>query len=191
VLYLHPGGVLADDVPAMSTAPSTFTYDPADPTPAVGGRVLGPAAGMRDNRRLEARPDVLTFTGPALAADLEVVGYPVVELAHRSDNPYADVFVRLCEVDGRGGSRNVSDGFIRLTEADRDAQVVRVQLDALAHRFGAGKRIRVQVSGGAHPRFARNLGTEEPAAAGSRMRPSRRSIAHDGRSRLLLPVAAR
>jgi putative CocE/NonD family hydrolase len=191
VLYLHPGGALAEDAPAAAAPPSTFTYDPADPTPAVGGRVLAPTAGVRDNRRLEARPDVLTFTGPALASDLEVVGCPVVELAHRSDNSHADLFVRICEVDARGRSRNLADGFVRLTEADRQDQVVRVRLDALAHRFGVGTRIRLQVSGGAHPRFARNLGTDEPAAVGATMRPSHRTITHDGRSRLLLPVAAR
>ena len=37
-----------------------------------------------------------------------------------------------------------------------------IELDAVAHRFGAGSRIRVLVAGGSHPRFVRNLGTGEP-----------------------------
>ncbi len=190
VLHLLPGGGIGDAAPAGGAAAATFTYDPAHPTPAVGGRVLAGASGVRDNQRLEVRADVLTWTGPVLAADLEVVGVPAVELAHRSDNPHADLFVRLCEVDAKGRSLNVSDGFVRLADADGD-RVVRVELDAMAHRFAAGNRIRLLVAGGAHPRFARNLGTDEPAADGTRMRPSRRTIAHDGRSRVLLPVAPR
>ena len=45
---------------------------------------------MRDNRDLEARPDVLTFTTAALAEALEIIGTPVVELDHTTSNPYAD-----------------------------------------------------------------------------------------------------
>ena len=35
---------------------------------------------------------------------------------------------------------------------------MRVSLFGAAHRFGRGHRIRLQVAGGAHPRFARNPG---------------------------------
>ena len=42
----------------------------------------------------------------------------------------------------------------------------RSQLWPTAHRFAAGHRIRLQVSSGAHPRYARNPGTgEDPAVA--------------------------
>ena len=73
----------------------------------------------------------------------------------------------------------------------RTGTSVRLELDAIAHRFPAGHRIRLQVSGGAHPRLARNLGTDEPAASATRMQPSHRTITLDGRSRLVLPVPPR
>ncbi len=189
VLYLHPGGRLADEPPPESAPPSSFTYDPADPTPTVGGRLLNVRAGYRDQRRLEARDDVLVFTGPVLADGLEIAGSPVVELVHGSDNPHADVFARICEVDAKGRSRNVSETMVRLRPGREDA-VVRLELDPVAHRFRAGTRIRLQVSGGSHPRWARNLGTGEPAATGTRMAPSHRTVAHGagGVSRVLLPV---
>jgi putative CocE/NonD family hydrolase len=64
VLYLQPDGELGDTPPGPTAGSSTFTYDPTDPTPAVGGRVINPAiGGHRDNRKLEERDDVLTFTG--------------------------------------------------------------------------------------------------------------------------------
>jgi uncharacterized protein len=151
--------------------------------------VIKPArGGYRDNRKLEERADVLTFTGPPLAEPLEVIGNPVVELVHRTDNPYADLFVRLCEVRKNGRSINVSDAFQRL-EPENSSGTILLQLDGMAHRFTPGTRIRVRISGGAHPRYARNLGTDEDPTTSSNLAPSRRTIFHGdgGFSRILLP----
>lgn len=53
MLYLPPDGELGITQPTSTAGPSTFIYDPADPTPAVGGRVINPAlGGYRDNREL-------------------------------------------------------------------------------------------------------------------------------------------
>lgn len=84
----------------------------------------------------------------ALTHDLCVHGNPVVELVHSSDNPYVDVFVRVSEVDAKGRSRNVSDGYRRLGDAP---ELVRVELDAIAHRFRADSRIRVLIAGSWFP----------------------------------------
>ncbi|MBP1820071.1 CocE/NonD family hydrolase [Mycobacterium sp. OAE908] len=185
VLYLHPDSTLSKQAPAPRASSSQFVYNPADPTPTIGGRLLSTAAGYRNDARLAKRGDVLSFTGPALTEDLEVIGTPFVELVHSTDIPYADVWVRVSDVDPKGRSRNVSDGYVRLP-SDR-AQPLRLDLDAIAHRFGAGHRIRLLIAGGSHPRYARNLGTGEPPLTGSRLKPSTHTIAH-GSSRLVLPV---
>ena len=187
VMYLQPAHRLSDSPPDDSAPPSTFTFDPADPTPTLGGRLLSPEGGYRDDTRLAVRPDVVDFTGAPLPADLYVVGNPVVELSHSSDNPHNDVFVRLSEVDPEGRSTNVSDGFVRLAV---DSGTVRLELDGLAHRFSAGSRIRVLVAGGSHPRFVRNLGTDEPPISGRRMAPATHTVHHGagGQSRLVLPA---
>ncbi|MFE5212496.1 hypothetical protein [Streptomyces sp. NPDC056600] len=52
-----------------------------------------------------------------------------------------------------------------------------------AHHFGTGHRVRRQVSGGAHPRFARHPGTAEPAAGAAV------EVALHPGSALLLPAA--
>ncbi|GGJ59799.1 CocE/NonD family hydrolase [Deinococcus roseus] len=186
-LFLQPGGGLAEQQPEGAAA-STFTYDPLDPTPTHGGQLLE-HGGVKDCRVLSARKDVLTFTDPVLKEALEVMGVPEVELFHRSDNPHADVFVRLCELDAQGRSRNISDGFCRLSAADRPF-MVRLSLDAVAHRFSAGSRIQLLVSGGSHPQYARNLGTGEDPARGQRMRASHRTVHHAAEvaSRIHLPV---
>jgi uncharacterized protein len=159
--YLGPDGALSPKEPPDGT-PAAFRYDPADPTPSVGGAILALNAGVRDNRAVEQRPDVLVFTSEPLGEPIEVIGEVTAELHVTRDNPNADLFVRLCDVDPPGDaksrSRNVCDGIVRLTDADPLSGTVRVSLIGAAHRFGRGHRLRLQVAGGAHPRFARNPG---------------------------------
>ncbi|MGW0711321.1 CocE/NonD family hydrolase [Streptomyces sp. NPDC002643] len=186
--HLQPGGGLAVEPPAAS-APDGYRYDPADPTPSVGGVAMPPGAGRVDNTELEARPDVLTYTTPVLDEDVEAVGEVGAEIWFRSSLPYADVFVRLCEVDTKGRSTNVCDGLTSLTGADEPTRAT-VRLWPTAHRFRRGHRIRVQVSSGAFPRYARNPGTGEPLATATTLRAADQKVHHDPEhpSALLLPV---
>ncbi|WP_166024479.1 CocE/NonD family hydrolase [Streptomyces chilikensis] len=183
--FAAPAGRLGRGRPEAPGLLASFRYDPADPTPSVGGPLLSPGAGPRDNRALEAREDVITFTGEPLTAPLEVVG-PVSALVRVSaDSGRCHVFVRLCDVDGRGRSVNVCDG-LGVLDAEREAVVeLAVPMGAAAHRFAAGHRIRWQVSGGAHPRFARHPGTADPVAEAAAGTPVRITLRPG--SALLLP----
>ena len=60
----------------------------------------------------------------------------------------------------------------------------------IAHTFRRGHRIRLQVSGGAHPRYGRNHGTGEPFATSTRLQASDRTVLHDAQhpSAVWLPV---
>ena len=133
-------------------------------------------AGSRDNRAVERRADVLVFSSDPLDEPAEVIGEVAAELSVTRDNPHADLFVRLCDVDPRGRSRNVCDGIVRLTAADPLTGTVRVSLVGAAHRFGRGHRIRLQVAGGAHPRFARNPGNGQVDADAVGLVPTRYEI---------------
>jgi putative CocE/NonD family hydrolase len=137
--------VLAD-TPAADGASLRFVFDPADPTPTIGGRLLmGAAAGYPDDSALAECADVLTFTGPELDSALEVIGVPYVELAQTTDTPSADVAVRISDVDPDGRSRNVSDGCLRI--GPKRSSPVRIDLDPIAHRFRPAHRIRLTGSG--------------------------------------------
>ena len=59
-----------------------------------------------------------------------------------------------------------------------------------AYRFKRGHRIRVQVSSGAFPRYARNGGTGEPRATATRLLAAGQSVYHDESrpSAITLPV---
>jgi uncharacterized protein len=191
-LFLAPGAALTDSPPRDTGGSSSFTYDPENATPIVGGPlVLSPEGGYRDDSRLAQRADMLSFTGPVLLSDLYVIGNPVVELSHTADIPYVDMFVRVSEVDPRGRSRNVSDGYRRLTATSKPG-LVRIKLDAVAHRFRAGSRIRLLIAGGDHPRFSRNLGTDEPPITAQRLVAATHTVFHGAcvLSRLVLPTSA-
>jgi putative CocE/NonD family hydrolase len=175
----------SSDVPAVS-----FRYDPADPTPSPGGAILAVTGGSRDNRAVERRLDVLVFSSDPLDEPVEVVGEVAAELSVARDNPYADLFVRLCDVDPRGRSRNVCDGIVRLTGDDPLSGTVRVSLIGAAHRFGRGHRIRLQVAGGAHPRFARNPGNGQVDAAPEDLVPTQYEIGLDAARPSVLLLAA-
>jgi predicted acyl esterase len=164
--HLQPGGLLGTGTPAEST-PDRYTYDPADPTPAVGGTSTM-NCGPRDNRALEQRPDVLTYTS----------------------RPHTDFFARLCDVDPGGKSVNITDGILRLTGATEAAQPITIDLWPTAHQFRPGHRIRLQISSGAHPRYARNPGSDEPLATASTLRAAQQAVHHNPAhpSAVLLPV---
>ncbi|HEY8581677.1 MAG TPA: CocE/NonD family hydrolase [Capillimicrobium sp.] len=183
-LHLQPGGGLSAEPPAGAPGPSRFRYDPTDPTPSLGGAVLLEREPVRDNRPLEARPDVLTFTGEPLAGEVEAIGPVRAEIHVRASSGHSDLFVRVCDVDPEGASLNVCDALIRLTPdepaRDRDGvAAVRFDLWPTAHRFAAGHRVRVQVSGGAHPRYARNPGTGEEPGRATRLVAVDQEIHHD------------
>lgn len=184
--YPGAGGTLSTQPPAQPGS-SSFRYDPADPTPSIGGQVLSRQAGAVDNNRVEARPDVLVFTSDPLAEAVEVLGPVRLRLHVRTSSPHFDVFARLCDVDARGRSRNVCDGLQRhqvapgsdtAESAAGGESTVTVAMSSTAYRFAAGHRIRLQVSGGAHPRFARNTGTAEPLATATRLVPVHIEIRH-------------
>ncbi len=188
--YLQPAGRLGGH-PASAGPSSWFRYDPADATPSIAGTAVGLSAGPADNRRLEARPDVLTFTSDPQGVDLEVIGPVRVRLHVQASVPYIDLHARICDVTPRGRSINISDGIVRLTDAAADtAHLVEFDLWPVAHTFLRGHRIRLQVSGGAHPRYGRNLGTAEPFATSTRVQASDRTILHDAQhpSAVWLPL---
>jgi len=166
---------------------SALRYDPAAPTPSAGGPVAnGQRAGRVRNDAVERRPDVLVFTGPPLDAPVTVAGPVSARLRVRSSSGHFDVFARLCDVDPRGRSWNVCDGLVRVDAAGWAD--VSVAMSSAAYEFGAGHRLRLQVSGGAHPRFARNTGTGEPLATATQLVPVTTELRHGAPSVLTLPV---
>lgn len=194
IWYLHPDKLMSLR-PGRASPPDTYTYDPADPTPAVGGAFFAfTGAGATDNKLLEARDDVLVYSTEPLFGDTLVMGNARATLYLRSTLPDTDIFVRLCDVDEAGLSTNITDGYLRKSSADPavpdDVWKLTIRMQATAYLFKRNHRLRVVVASGAHPRFARNFGTGDSLGDATQLMAADIELFHDPQhpSAITLPV---
>jgi putative CocE/NonD family hydrolase len=205
--YLHAGGALSEEPPAHET-PDTYRYDPASPAPTLGGGTLmeGHAvnrnAGPRDQRPLEARPDVLVYTSPPLTRPLEVSGPVSLELYASSSGEDTDWVARLIDVYPDGSAMLIADGILRARYRDGTAEaaflepgrVYRFEVDLVAtsNLFRAGHRLRVHVTSSSFPRFAPNPNArvDNPYLESAEPRGARQTVYHEAAypSCVVLPV---
>jgi putative CocE/NonD family hydrolase len=194
--YPRTRGRLATMAPSGDEPPDSYRYDPANPTPTIGGPVLMPPSGPKDQRKLEARPDVLCYTSAPLATDLDVIGPVRLTLYVRSSLAHTDFLGRLCDVHPNGRSINVCDGLLRIAPGKGEVQSdgslkIELSLSSTAQRLKRGHRLRLQVASAGHPRWNRNLGTDEAQATATIMCAADQTIYHDAAhpSALIVPVA--
>jgi putative CocE/NonD family hydrolase len=186
--FLVPGG-LSDEVPSDQSGTRSFTYDPADPVPTVGGCTLLEhlAAGAFDQSGIECRDDVLVFTTDPLSQAVEVTGQVTARIRVSTDAPTTDWVVRLCDVHPDGASYNVCDGIARVTSAPGEPRIVEVDLWSTSMLFKEGHRIRVDVTSSSFPRWDRNLNTVDGSETGE-MRVARQTVHLGSGSYVRLPV---
>ena len=110
---LEGDGVLSTQTP-MSDAADTIVYDPTDPVPTVGGRILSPVgAGPVDQTPVERRRDVLCFTTPVFEDPVEVTG-PVTLVLHVTSTAVDTDFTgKLVDVFPDGRALYLTDGILR------------------------------------------------------------------------------
>jgi putative CocE/NonD family hydrolase len=167
-LYLGPDGKLLETVPTADIACDSYLYDPANPTPTVGGSIVSYVypAGSVDVSSAQRRPDVLTYTTAPLDADLDVVGPLRVVLHASSSEADTDFNVRLSDVFPDGRAIQLQSALLRARyrNADQEPELLipnmpyRLEIDlwATANRFKAGHCLRLDVSSADFPRFDRN-----------------------------------
>jgi predicted acyl esterase len=144
---LHPEGVLATPQP-ISTA-QTVGKDSGQWCPF--GRGPDQAGDQRED---DARS--LVFETTPLDASLEMLGAPIVTFELASDEPIANLAVRLCDVHPSGASLRVSYGVLNLTHRDGHETPaplvpgrryrIRIQLNDAGSVFPVGHKIRLAFS---------------------------------------------
>ena len=132
--YLHASGTLNQAKPAVEK-PTTYTFDPRNPVPTLGGNVSSQgtlmfqgAADQRcgvgfwlcnDTKPLSSRNDILVFQTPLLTKDTEVTGRIIVKLWASTDGPDTDFTAKLIDVYPpnhdfpSGVDLNVGDSIVR------------------------------------------------------------------------------
>jgi uncharacterized protein len=209
--YLHVSGSLLTSAPGEFEPPSHYTYDPRDPVPTVGGPTLigaVPAGGLawlpgpRDQREVESRRDVLSFTTAELPEDLEVTGPVSVTLHAATSAADTDFTAKLVDVWPDGRALSVADGIVRARYRDgggppspvTPGQIHEYTIDLIATSqvFKAGHRLRVDVASSNFPCFDRNPGNGACAATATEedFVVAEQTIYHDGDhpSFITLPV---
>ena len=170
---LYGDGALTAGEPAADNADG-FVYDPMNPVPSYGGNVCctGNAitAGAFDQRKMEARADILVYTSEPLKEGTEVSGPIDVTLYVSSDAKDTDFTVKVLDVYPDGTAYNLDETIQRLRYRDgydkppvwmEPGKVYKVALQPMttSNFFPAGHRIRIEVSSSNFPRFDRNLNT--------------------------------
>jgi len=134
--FFHGDGSLSRIPPTEGESATTYTFDPRDPVPTLGGAfsstspVFEPGAYHQEEREgiygakppflpLSARPDVVVFQTEPLAFDVEVIGPIAVELHASSTALDTDFTAKLVDVYPpssdypSGFEMNLTDGILR------------------------------------------------------------------------------
>ena len=193
---LSADGRLVPEAPAAGEPADVFDYDPNDPVPTRGGAMLGPHAGIARQNDVEAREDVLVYSGPPLETDMEVTGGVSVRLHVSTTAPSTDFTAKLVDVHPDGAAYNVADGILRRRyvpasdPARAQPTAIDVDLGPTSIVFRRGHRIRVEISSSNFPRFDRNPNTGDAASTAVRSVPATQALHHDpaAASFVLLPV---
>ncbi len=222
--YLHSGGrantmfgdgTLDLDPPRGGEPADRYSYDPESPVPTIGGNnsVLTMTQGAetpilpgpRDQRVLERRDDVLSYTSEPLDRDLEVIGPIEMLLFAASSAKDTDFIVRLSDVYPDGRAIFLAEGMLRaryrssvegesveLLEPGEVAEY-RIRCYPAANVFRRRHRLRLDVTSSSFPRFSRNLNTGEDVGTGTRMQVADQTVLHTDAypSHILLPVIHR
>jgi putative CocE/NonD family hydrolase len=151
----------------------TYVYDPSNPTPTVGGKLLMPTielAGIKNQAEVAKRADVLVYTCPPLTKEIQIAGQVRFELWASSSAVDTDFTAKLVDIAPDGYCTNLADGIVRARHRESTQTVspplnpgeptlFNIDMWDIAHTFLVGHQIRVEISSSNFPRFDRNLNT--------------------------------
>ncbi|MEQ1861366.1 MAG: CocE/NonD family hydrolase [Chthoniobacteraceae bacterium] len=140
--YFGEGGALSMSKPARAKSATSFTFDPRNPVPTIGGNISSGDGimlqGARDQRGgpdiwnwtlplpLSSRNDIVVFQSEPLEHEIEVTGEIEVKVWASSSATDTDFTAKLIDVypasaDWHGGfDLNIGDGIVRARFRDSD-----------------------------------------------------------------------
>ncbi|MGA1873045.1 MAG: CocE/NonD family hydrolase [Thermoplasmatota archaeon] len=199
-MYLHGNGSLNGLPPLSDNESFTYRYDPKNPVPSMGGQNIGISSGPYDQRSVENRDDVLTFTSGILDEPIEATGKIKAKIFVSSDKYDTDFTVKITDVYPDGRSMLVTDGVIRMRNRNGtdhwefmdpgEIYEVEVDLWSTSYVWNTGHRIRVAVSSSNYPRFLPNPNTKAGIYGSSEYEIARNTLHLDyfRPSSIILPV---
>ncbi|UCH84871.1 MAG: CocE/NonD family hydrolase [Candidatus Latescibacterota bacterium] len=147
----------------------TYIFDPMNPVPTYGGANMHfflHLVGVKNQRDIESRDDVLVYTTPPLENQMEIAG-PIKAVYYVStEGKDTDFTAKLVEVRADGYARIIEEGIIRASfrNGRNERQLlepgeiyrVTIELGSTAIQIPAGHRIRLEISSSNFPKYDRN-----------------------------------
>lgn len=188
---LEGDGTLVDTLPREETL-DHFTYDPANPAPTHGGgyspNLIPGMWGVRDQRPVEERSDVLVYTTPPFSHDVEAAGPVTVHLFASSDARDTDWTAKVVDVDPSGYAMNLTDAILRARyrnsfehpEMLTPGEVYEFKIDVgyTDNVFLKDHRLRLEISSSSFPAFSRNTNTGNQPEKDAQFKVAHQTIYH-------------
>jgi len=172
--YFHADGSMSMSAPTADGS-KTYTYDPENPVPTLGGNNLFGSCGPADQTKLLDRPDVLVYTSEPMTEPYVITGPLWADLYVSGTTNDTDFTVKLMVVNAKNESILIQDGIIRMRWREHGQEPtpmtagtvynVPVGLWNTSFAINTGNRIRVAVSSSNYPRFSVNPNNGLPLLA--------------------------
>ena len=200
--YLGSGGTLDTGEPDGPPIDVDFPYDPADPSPTIGGMALrfDLLHGPTDQADVIAREDARTFETAPVSEPLRIRGRIVANLRVKTTGADTDFAVRIADIQPDGTWIWIGEGIRRLSLRDdfatRSEVVATTAYDVpvelanhLAYDLPVGHALGLIVTSSNFPRFDVNPNDgSDFLEAGGGMAVTN-TVVTDGVSRLTIPLA--
>ncbi len=175
-LYLHSDGSansrkgdgrLSPQPPDSDEPRDVFVYDPEVPVVAPGGAQS--LSGSFDQSAAEMGNNLLVYTTPPAAHEVEMFGQPRVKLFAATSAPCADFTAKLARVKTDGRAEFICIGIARSSWLFREGEyrpdevnVWEFTLEPTATVLAPGERLRLEIASSAFPLYDRNPSNETP-----------------------------
>lgn len=145
------GGVLGARRDALGGV-VRWEHDPNALVPSLEGDIMAHRLRRPDERDVQVRDDVVTFTSPPQRADLDLAGPVEATLAVSTTAPVGHLMAKLSDVYPEGPARRILDG-AAVIGGETGPNVVRVDLGQTGYRVRRGHRLRLEIAASAFPRY--------------------------------------
>jgi hypothetical protein len=153
------GGVLTRAADAAHET-ARWVHDPEDLVPSTPENPFAFLLSWPDERGVQGRGDVLTFTTEPLDEPLDLTGPVTARLGVGSSASSMHVYVKLCDVYPDGAARMLLRGE-RLVRDPDPSVPVEISLSHTGHRLLPGHRLRLAVASSDFPLYLPHPGSDE------------------------------
>ncbi|MEX2016127.1 MAG: CocE/NonD family hydrolase [Candidatus Hydrogenedentales bacterium] len=173
--YLTAARTLSTESPATEEALFSYNFDPTNPCPTLGGPNVVISGGLRDQRPISSRDDILRFATEPLTSPVEISGPVTVKLFVSTDAPDTDFAAKLIDIYPDGRELNITEGIQRVKFrnsletpeflAPNTVGELEIACESTSIVFNTGHRIGLLISSSNYPRFELNpnSGADRPA----------------------------